>query len=427
MGEPGKLNINKKGKFLLIKVSTAVARGLFSFFMPGGLVLLIAVLIHQGLLVEALSGLVRIYPYIIFGAGILFGVLFNRSQLVFAILVLALADRALLYFAAGDAALSGTGRNVYNAVSILLPLNLVLISLMKERGIFTKSGIGRLSMIFLQVVGVALIFRFLQAYVSLYIEYSFVKWPLLSPIPMGQPALFVFGVAFLVLLVRYFRYYSVVECSFVWAMASSFFAVTMYIIGPVSTTYFATGGLILIISVIETSYSKAFRDELTGLPARRALDETLSKLGSRYTVAMVDIDHFKEFNDCYGHQVGDEALRMTASRLTNITGGGKPYRYGGEEFTVVFPGKSMEETIPHLEALRKGIEERGFFIRKGNRPLKKPKYPKTMKGSRNKVRITISIGVAERNNRHANPQQMIKAADTALYRAKRGGRNRTSD
>lgn len=421
------MKIHKRGKFLFLKLSTAVARTLFTFFIPGGLVLLIAILLHQGLLVETLSGPVRVYPYVVLIAGILFGLLFRRSQLVFVTLVLALADRSLLYFAFGDAASTGMGRNVYNAVALLLPLNLFLFSIMKERGIVSKSGIRRLSLILLQVFGVALIFRFLKMNVNFYLEYSFIEWTWLSRIPMAQPLLCVFGVAFLILMVRYIRYYGAVECSFVWALVSSFFALTLDRIGPVSTTYLATAGLILVISVIETSYSRAFRDALTGLPARRALDETLYKLGSSYTVAMVDIDHFKNFNDRYGHHVGDEVLRMIASRLTKITGGGRPYRYGGEEFTVIFPGKSVDEAILHLEALRKEIEESGFFLRMGNRPLKKPKYPKTVKGSKNKVLITISIGVAERSDRHSKPQQIVKAADKALYRAKRGGRNRISD
>ena len=71
---------------------------------------------------------------------------------------------------------------------------------------------------------------------------------------------------------------------------------------------------------------------------------------------MLDVDHFKKFNDSYGHESGDQALRLVASRLSHITGGGKAYRYGGEEFAIVFPNKSSEEVFVYLDRMRRVIE-----------------------------------------------------------------------
>lgn len=416
------MQINRT-KFLLFKISTAAGRALFSFFIPGGLILLIAFLLTQEPIVEALPGLSRIYPLIVLVVGLFIGWRFNRSQLVFVIFVLALADWSLLHFAAEKAVSMSTGRTLYNAISFLLPLNLVYFSMMKERGIVTWDGLMRLSLIVAQVFGAAIICNYPKLGFAVYLEHSFFGWPLLSKFPMAQPALFAFGIAFFLLLTRYFQYRGVIDCGFFWALVSSFLGLVTDRIGPVSTIYFSTAGLVLIISVIETSYGKAFRDELTGLPARRALNETLSKLGRRYTVAMVDIDFFKKLNDHYGHHVGDQVLRMIALKLENATGGGKAYRYGGEEFVVIFPRKSMDEVIPHLEGLRKAVKSSDFILRKGERRLKKPK---TSKRSRDKTTVTISIGVAERDERNSTPQQVVKAADKALYRAKKRGRNRVS-
>ena len=167
----------------------------------------------------------------------------------------------------------------------------------------------------------------------------------------------------------------------------------------------------------------AYRDELSGLPARRALNEALLQLPSRYAVAMVDVDHFKEFNDQYGHNVGDQVLRMVASRLLEVSGGGKAFRYGGEEFTVIFPGRSAGEAVPHLETVRRVIERSSFALRGKDRPRKKPKKPKSTGRPRKEVSVTVSVGVAEPDRRHTTPDQVIKAADQALYRAKKGGRN----
>jgi diguanylate cyclase (GGDEF)-like protein len=107
----------------------------------------------------------------------------------------------------------------------------------------------------------------------------------------------------------------------------------------------------------------AYRDELTQLPSRRALNESLLKVGDSYTIAMVDVDHFKQFNDTYGHETGDQVLQMIASRLADVSGGGKAFRYGGEEFAVMFPNKLMDEAYPSLEALRKSVEKSTFKVR----------------------------------------------------------------
>ena len=162
---------------------------------------------------------------------------------------------------------------------------------------------------------------------------------------------------------------------------------------PVSPLFFATAGLVLGISVIETFHSMAYRDELTQLTARRALKEALLKLGSRYTVAMIDIDYFKKFNDRYGHDVGDQVLQMVASKLVKVGGGGKGFRYGGEEFVLIFSG-SLMDVIPHVERVRKTIESSEFILRGHKRPRKKPEKPETTEEFLEKVSVTVSIGVA---------------------------------
>jgi len=188
--------------------------------------------------------------------------------------------------------------------------------------------------------------------------------------------------------------------------------------------FLAAAGLILAVAVIELAYRIAFHDELTGLRGRRALQEDLLKLGSPYAVALVDIDHFKRFNDRYGHAVGDQVLRMVASRLARVPGGGRAYRYGGEEFALLFAGHSARDVLPHLEAVRMAVEGACFVLRGADRPRKKPDTPKRNGGPRNAVLVTVSIGVAARDERRRRPDQVIRAADSALYRAKNAGRNR---
>ena len=396
---------------------------LSTLIVPGGFLLLAAVVFLQSAALESLSRLVRISPYVVFGVGVLLGWRFNRSRIVFALLVLALADRALLRFAGGQVAAAGVGGIVFNAVALLLPLNLAVLAFMTERGTLTLRGTLRLSLILLQVLVVGLLCLPEHAGVAGLLEHTFVDWHFVRRSPVAQPALLVFGMAFVLLMIRFIRHQTAIESGFVWGLVAAFLALRAARGGFTSTVYLATAGLILVISVIETSYMMAYRDELTGLPARRALNEALLKLGSRYTVAMVDVDHFKKFNDLYGHDIGDQLLRMVGSKLARLSGGGKAFRYGGEEFAVIFPDKSAEDAIPHLEALRKTIQASSFSLRGRDRPRKKPQKPRATRTDRKEVSVTISIGVAESDGRQKGPDQVVKAADKALYRAKKAGRN----
>ena len=117
------------------------------------------------------------------------------------------------------------------------------------------------------------------------------------------------------------------------------------------------------------------------------------------------------------------------AHIADVGGGGLAYRYGGEEFTVLFPGKGADSTIPYLEALRRDIEKYKMAVRASDRPRKGRGRLKRQRGGwrgKNAVSVTVSIGLAERNDRLITPQLVIEAADRALYRAKEKGRNLVS-
>ncbi len=179
-----------------------------------------------------------------------------------------------------------------------------------------------------------------------------------------------------------------------------------------------------LVVVLVDSYLFAYRDELTTLPSRRALNQSALALGRKYSLAMLDIDHFKKFNDTYGHDIGDQVLKLVASKLAQVKGGGKVFRYGGEEFTIVFSGKTPEQALPLLEAVRQAVQDYKVVIRQPQRKTKKARTGKS--GSDVKtVSVTISIGVAARADK-LNFEQTLKLADQALYRAKKSGRNKVS-
>jgi diguanylate cyclase (GGDEF)-like protein len=178
--------------------------------------------------------------------------------------------------------------------------------------------------------------------------------------------------------------------------------------------------LMCLYAILQESWRMAYLDELTGLPGRRALRERFQKLGATYTIAMLDVDHFKKFNDTYGHEVGDSVLRMIAGKLKAVTGGGSSFRYGGEEFTVIFQNRELPEAKEHLESLRETIAQSLFVVNRASRRsgdnASRPKKKKS-------TTVTVSIGIAQSDEQVNSPWDILKKADKALYRAKKKGRN----
>jgi two-component system cell cycle response regulator len=160
----------------------------------------------------------------------------------------------------------------------------------------------------------------------------------------------------------------------------------------------------------------ARRDPLTGLGNRRALEEDLDQLearvrryGHRYCMAVIDIDHFKSYNDTYGHQAGDEVLQAVAAQLKAHTRSGDDvYRYGGEEFLCIFPEQSLATGSLAVQRMRIGLER--LAIPHADSPTDM---------------LTFSAGVAMLDPDHPrSTSEVLKEADEALYRAKELGRNR---
>jgi diguanylate cyclase (GGDEF)-like protein len=314
---------------------------------------------------------------------------------------------------------------VFNAVSLLLPFNLYLFTFLNKRGAITGQSICILGGILLQVFGVAYIFRYQNMGASALLEYSYINWSLLEHIPLSQPALFVYGIIFLYFLARYIRIREAIERAFFWALILTFSALVVNKIGPASSIFFAMAGLILVISVIENIYFEGFRDELTDLPTSQVLIGNLSKLKTGYTLAMIEIDHFKKLKDNHGRKVSKQIIRMVGSKLASVTGG-MPFRYGDAVFLVVFPGMFVQETMPRLEKLRIMIKESGFMTPSQKDSHKRLKRLKGLKIQPDKIPLPVSIGVAEKIDLDIRPQQVIKSAEEALYFARKEGRDRIS-
>jgi diguanylate cyclase (GGDEF)-like protein len=393
-----------------------------SWFAPEALLLGAAVAsLHVVALRDPVREFAPFYPIVVFALGFLLALRFQRSRLVFALLILALVEWGLDRTRAGD-----VGRFVWQAAAVLIPLNLAAVMLMTERGIFTRTGLVRIVLLLAQVGGVAAIARYAPSRAESLVSYQLLPADWFSWTPLGQPALLAFLVGATLIIIGIVFRASATGRAFLWALVAAFLAMHSVDTPVAATIYGSTAALILVVAVIEASYLMAYQDGLTGLPARRALTEALQRVNGKFTIAMVDVDHFKKLNDRYGHDVGDQVLRMLASRLAKVSSGGRAFRYGGEEFAILFPGDRVEECLPELETLRQSVEDSKFTVR---RRLQRRKPAKSKIGggggrARPQITVTISIGAAESNGRQDAPELVVQAADRALYRAKDAGRNR---
>lgn len=381
---------------------------------------------RMGTIPHAWREIIPYFPYTIIAVGMFLSLHFHRSRVFFVLLIL-----AVFYWSCGAYLRNGLGgfnsRMVYQAISILLPFNILLFCFMRERGLLSVGGRLRLIFLVAQAGLVAWFVRYEYSGLEQFLSKKFLPSPFLDRLAISQLALSLFFIAFLLMAIRIVVRQSCIDSGFFGVLAAIAFICSRQGAPDASLVFTTTAGLILVMTILQDSYNMAFRDDLTGLPSRRALNEQLTGLGRQYVMAMVDVDHFKRFNDTFGHDVGDQVLKMVAAKIDGVRGGGRSFRYGGEEFTIIFPRRKIAETIPHLEELRKAIAGYKLWLRSTERPKKEREGEKNRSagGGDTAVSVTVSIGVAESEEGHT-PSEILKAADKALYRAKHKGRNQTS-
>ena len=187
---------------------------------------------------------------------------------------------------------------------------------------------------------------------------------------------------------------------------------------------FSVMGLVFLYALYRMYWEKVYIDELTGIPNRRAFDEYLKKLGRKYAIAMIDIDHFKKFNDTFGHTEGDNVLRFVAKHIEDEADG-HVFRYGGEEFSVIYRGVHTKNIMKTLDFMRDDLASKIFYLRTSEE-IRKSKTKKDRKNTRSykkTAKVTISIGLSHKTPSKKEPQDVIMKADKALYKAKDNGRN----
>lgn len=358
------------------------------------------------------NALVELLPYLPFmiGSGAIFISLFlNRFQPVMILATLMLLNLAVIYYRPTGAT-DLTTLTLFPLVSLLFPFNLLFWSWLPEKGCHKKSYVTL--QLGLLAAEVAVVYGMMA-------QFPLAWWQWIS-IPFegdGHQITLAALLAFLLvgglLLFRnaLSRQTKALDLALLFVLVLMVIALD-HVHQPAMIFWLsAFAALMILFALVFDAHHLAYTDQLTGLNGRRALMESFVGLGRRYAIAMMDIDHFKSFNDRYGHEVGDQVLREVAGALQQIAIG-RVYRYGGEEFTVVFKNKTAVEVIDALEAVRQAIAKMSLEVKQNKRQTQ--------------TKVTVSFGLAEATPDLKQPQAVMKAADEALYQAKKAGRNQTA-
>ena len=371
---------------------------LHSLMMPT-LIFLISVYgsLYMGYLPPLWFALLPLLPFVLACMAILLAWYFNKGRVLILVFLLLIPK---MYGASSDASITA-----YLVISCFC---IALLSFVKERGFINRFVLNRL-------LFVLMLLGWCYAVESKWISFEFLN----HSIPY-------FHIAWSDLLLWGVLSFSMAAVGVVWWFNGSAFCASgmISILSLIVMSHFSISAsqvnallsaqfLLWIWFLLMESRRMAYLDELTGLPGRRALNETMLGLSKRYALAMVDVDHFKKFNDTYGHDMGDKVLESVASQLNRYVSSGRAFRFGGEEFTLVFRAKSLEFVEAILEDLRIQIESTQVEVFD---PKKKQQVM---------VSVTASFGVAFASSGEL-PESVLKRADEALYQAKRKGRNRVS-
>ncbi|VAW49834.1 hypothetical protein MNBD_GAMMA04-205 [hydrothermal vent metagenome] len=356
---------------------------------------------------KSIQDLVIFFPYVTVALGVFIALWLNRMQPVLILLSLGCFNAILFYFSSYALGFELTRETLFPVLIFLLPFNILLWILLPEKGVFNKRLNTLVFLVFL--VEAVIIYGVLQGIPETWL--AFLNTPIMKH---SDVILLSFSTGVMFLLTLFFIVLKMNQSSFKALYHAVFVVLVLMLYGVnqgfelnVLAWFSAFSAIALTLSMIFEAHHIAYTDELTGIQGRRALMEHFLGMGKKYTLAMVDIDHFKQFNDTYGHDVGDEVLRRVARVLDGVKEG-RAFRYGGEEFTLVFANKKLEEVMPELEYIRRKVESGIIEFKTGIHSTK--------------TNVTISIGVAE-SNESFKAQDILKFADQALYEAKLAGRN----
>ncbi|MFV2059380.1 MAG: GGDEF domain-containing protein [Gammaproteobacteria bacterium] len=316
-----------------------------------------------------------------------------------------------------------TATILYVLIGPIIAINFIIVFMTQEKGIHNKTGLHLLLLLAFELMILIWFVNITPDLLLKYLYYPFFGSEIFDLTPMYQSTIIINAITFLILLINAIIKQKITITGYLGA----FIAIVLtqhYINTPITSVMFYTvASLILILTISLNSYRLSKIDLITELPSRRTFKSQLKKLNEHFCIALIDIDDFKIMTDEYGQDVCDQILRMIASRSRHLGRKGFPYRYGDQEFAIIFYDMQLHEANKYLATLCDSIANEPFLLRSKKRPLFKPNYIAPVgRAERNtkykSIPISVSVGIAEKKPHHQNSFDVLTTSREALNRAK---------
>ena len=403
---------------MLMKVR--VVRG---WVWPGLLLLLLGVLLATFTAETPwLVTTTGLYPPVVYGAGLFLAWRFRRSRVAAVLLGLFMMDVLLR---PSKASMEPGVGSVWDASGVLLLFLMPVVAAMKDRGVLSHRGLIQVAIILAGLAGGLMVWA---------VRPEFLWWTWQSFLPGDlsglrlSDAMLIVGPFALLLTggLAVWRGHRL-DKGFFWIAVALLFALGGGPDSVESTVFLTMAALILVVNVLEKSYGLSLHDNVTHLPARRAMRREIRRAGSLYALALVSVDHHKTLHDRYGRDASDRVIKKIAKDLRMVGRHARVFRYSGEKFALVFPGKGRNEVLGDLEGLRADIEDFRFAMSPkaaGNGKGEGAKYPSV------RWSLTVTVGVADCEGKNAwwstRYGAINRAARGALHRGQKAGGNTVS-
>jgi len=401
-----------------------LGKTLFSFLVPGGLIFIAALgfLRPQGLPFW-IQPPVAAMPYVVLIFALVFSWYFSNVRTILSLLIVTSADRALFLFPITGNEPAVLNRTIFSVAAFLLPLNVLALSLVKEDARSQLRAALSVFLILAQPFLILWLCRPEQQELVAAFQANYFPWIAMTWTQLPSPALLMFAVAAGMILVRFAVQGDPMDGGAFWGLATVFLAYHGAQFGWRPTNFFSAAGLILLVTLIQSSYQRTYRDELTGILGRLAYEETRAQLGKRYAIAVLSFDQLKSYANIHGKSATEQILKLIAPNVAAACQGGRVFRVSGEELTLVFPGYTAMEALVPLDNVRKAVERTCLLLRGRDRVWENTDGSGRVGKKDQELPLTASLGVADKSTEETDVSSVVKAAYRALYDAKSAGGN----
>ncbi len=308
-----------------------------------------------------------------------------------------------------------TAATLFVLIGPLLAFNFLYIIRTPEKGLHNNNGLQLTVLFTIEFFIIIWFVNFTPNLLLKYIYYPYFSSTFFNNTAMYQSTIIINAIVFLILLTNAIIKQKVLMTAYLAAFISIVLAQHFLNNQATAIMFFSVACFILLFALGISSFHLSKFDLITELPSTRTFKQQLTRLDSRYCIALIEVDDFKEITEQYGQEICDEILRMIASRSQLLGRKGFPYRYGNKEFSLIFYDMQLQEANKYLATLCDSIANEPFMLR-SKRSIFQSNEPDNMIAK--PIPVSISVGIAEKQQHHTSAFEVLITAQEALEQVK---------